>query len=93
MKNQCSNNQRWLVYLPFLGTIGYLLYLLFSKQYYTKRCLLSLAKSCLAVFILGIVLGLIGLLSHTISTVISLVFMGLFMNIIFFQSYTNVKNK
>ena len=93
MKNQCSNNQRWLVCLPFLGTIGYLFYLLFSKQYYTKRCLLSLAKACLAVFILGIVLGLIGLLSHTISAVISLVFMGLFMNIIFFKSYINVKNK
>lgn len=88
-----SIKQLILVFIPFISIIGYSIYLRFTKQYYTKECLLSLLKSCLAAFISGVVLMLIGLFSYTVTTIISLVIIGIIMNLVFFKSYNNVADK
>ena len=84
-----SSKQLALVFIPFIGTIGYLGYLFFTGRYYTKACLFSLLKACLAAFVFCAVLMLIGLLSYTVTAVISLVLMGIVMNFVFFKSYSN----
>ena len=84
-----SSKQLALVFIPFISTICYLVYLLFTKRYYTKECLLSLLKAFLATFVSGVVLMLIGLFSHTVTVIISLVIIGIIMNFVFFKSYNN----
>ena len=84
-----SSKQLALVFIPFIGTIGYLGYLFFAGRYYTKACLFSLLKACLAAFVSCAVLMLIGLFSYTVTAIVSIAIMGIIMNIIFFKSYTN----
>ena len=84
-----SSKQLALVLIPFISTICCLVYLLFTKRYYTKDCLLSLLKACLATFVSGVVLMFVGLFSYTVTAVISLVLMGIVMNFVFFKSYSN----
>ena len=43
----------------------------------------------MAAFVFCAVLMLIGLLSYTVTAVISLVLMGIVMNFVFFKSYSN----
>ena len=86
-----SAKQLILVFIPFISTIGYLMYLLFTKQYYTKDCLLSLLKACLLTFVSGVVLMLVGLFSYTVTAIISLVIIGVIMNFIFFKSYNSAE--
>ena len=86
-----SAKQLILVFIPFISTIGYLMYLLFTKQYYTKDCLLSLLKACLLTFVSGVVLMLVGLFSYTVTAIISLVIIGVIMNFIFIKSYNSAE--
>ena len=84
-----SSKQLALVLIPFVSTICCLVYFLFTKRYYTKKCLFSLLKACLATFVSGVVLMFVGLFSYTVTAVISLVLMGIVMNFVFFKSYSN----
>ena len=84
-----SSKQLALVLIPFISTIVYLVYLFFTKRYYTKECLSSLLKANLATFVSGVVLMFVGLFSYTVTAVISLVIIGIIMNFVFFKSYTN----
>ena len=84
-----SSKQLALVLIPFISTICCLVYFLFTKRYYTKKCLFSLLKACLATFVSGVVLMFVGLFSYTVTAVISLVLMGIVMNFVFFKSYSN----
>ena len=86
-----SSKQLALVFIPFISTICYLVYLLFTKRYYTKDCLLSLLKACLATFVSGVVLMFVGLFSYTVTAVISLVIIGVIMNFVFFKSYSSAE--
>ena len=86
-----STTQLALVFIPFISTICYLVYLLFTKRYYTKECLLSLLKACLLTFVSGVVLMLFGLFSYTVTAVISLVIIGVIMNFVFFKSYNSAE--
>ncbi len=88
-----SLKQLALVFIPFISTICYLLYLLFTKQYYTKECLFSLLKACFTTFVFGVVLGLIGLFSYPVTAIISFLIIGITMNFIFFKSYNNTTNR
>ena len=88
-----SLKQLALVLIPFISTIFYLLYLLFTKRYYTKKCLFSLLKACLAAFVSGVVLGLIGLFSYPVTAIISFLIIGITMNFVFFKSYNNTTNR
>ena len=88
-----SSKQLALVFIPFISTICYLVYLLFTKRYYTKECLFSVLKACLATFVSGVILMLIGLFSYTVTAIISSVIMGVIMNLVFFKSYNNVADK
>ena len=88
-----SSKQLALVFIPFISTICHLVYLLFIRRYYTKECLFSLLKACLATFVSGIVLMFIGLFSYTATAIISLVIMGIVMNLVFFKSYNNVDER
>lgn len=76
-----------LAFLPFVGTISFLVYLLFTEKYYTKKALISLLKACAATFITGCVLMIIGLFSYIATLIISVVLIGIIMNIVFFKSY------
>ena len=84
-----SSKQLALVLIPFISTICCLVYFLFTKRYYTKKCLFSLLKACLATFVSDVVLMFVGLFSYTVTAVISLVLMGIVMNFVFFKSYSN----
>ena len=86
-----SSKQLALVFIPFISTICYLVYLLFTKCYYTKDCLLSLLKACLLTFVSGVVLMLVGLFSYTVTAIISLVIIGVIMNFVFFKSYNSAE--
>ena len=88
-----SLKQLALILIPFISTIFYLLYLLFTKRYYTKKCLFSLLKACLAAFVSGVVLGLIGLFSYPVTAIISFLIIGITMNFVFFKSYNNTTNR
>ena len=88
-----SLKQLALVLIPFISTIFYLLYLLFTKRYYTKKCLFSLLKACLATFVSGVVLGLIGLFTYPVTAIISFLIIGITMNFVFFKSYNNTTNR
>ena len=79
-----------LIFIPFLSTICYLTYLLFTGRYYKKSCLLSLLKACLATFASGVALGIIGLFSYSATAIISFVVIGILMNFVFFRSYNNM---
>ena len=86
-KRKLSKKQIALVFIPYIGTIGYLIYLSFKKQYYTAQAIVSFLKSCLAFFASGVAFILIGLLSYRITAIISLALIGIFMNLVFFKSF------
>ena len=86
-----SSKQLALIFIPFISTICYLVYLLFTKRYYTKDCLLSLLRACLLTFVSGVVLMLVGLFSYTVTAIISLVIIGVIMNFVFFKSYNSAE--
>ena len=80
--------QHMLTFLPFVGTISFLAYLWFIEKYYTKKALISFLKACMATFITGCVLMIIGLFSYTVTLIISVVFIGIIMNIV--KRYLNI---
>ena len=89
--SKLSKKQLGLAFIPFVTTICYLVYFFCTKRYYTKECLLSLLKACLATFVSGIVLMLVGLFSYTVTAIISLVIIGVIMNFVFFKSYNSAE--
>lgn len=91
--NKLSSKQLVLIFIPFISTMCYLVYLLFKKSYYNKDCLFSLLKACLATFVSGAVLMLLGSFSHTVTAIISFAVIGIIMNLVFFRSYANKVNR
>ena len=89
-KRKLSQKQLALIFIPFISTLCYLGYLLFTKRFYAKNCLVSFLKAIMFSFATGIAFAIIGLLSYTVTLIISLVIMGIIFNLAFFKSYINM---
>lgn len=87
-----TKTQLALLFLPFLGTVVYLINLLLTKRYYSNPCVLSLLISSGITLAAGAVLGIIGLFAYTVTLIISLILMGIVMNFMFFKSYNKRKS-
>ena len=85
-KKRLTKEQLLLIFIPFLGAIAFLLHkAVFHKEY--SRCIIPELAAIGVVFILGLILGIIGLFSYIISLVISLAALGIVYNYIFFKLF------
>ena len=69
-KKSMTKEQLLLIFIPFLGSIAFWLHKAFHKEY--SRCIIPELAAIGVVFILGLILGIIGLFSYIISLIISL---------------------
>ena len=87
------SKKQWLFsIIPFLGSIIFIFAEVFAggKNYF--EMILCLIPAMLISFAASLAFGIIGLLSHRIILIISLIVIGIIWNIVFFYSF-NVKNK
>lgn len=88
MLKKLTKLQMRLFFIPFFGAIAFAfsIWLSDAKRYYTT-CILPSLAAALTVFLIGVVLGIIGILSYAVTLIISMVLMGIVYNYIFFRVY------
>ena len=89
-KRKLSSKQLVFIFIPFVSTVCYWVYLFFKGKYYTKNCLVSSVKAILSTFATGVALGIIGVFSYTATLIVSQCMMGIIFNLVFFKSYNNM---
>ena len=87
-----KNRQRLFSIFPFLGSIIFIFAEVFSDRKKYFEMILCLIPAMLISFAASLAFGIMGLLSHRITLIISLIVIGIIWNIVFFYSF-NIKNK
>ena len=87
------SKKQWLFsIIPFLGSIIFIFAEVFADRKNYFEMILSLIPAMLIAFATSLAFGIVGLLSHRITLIISLIIIGIIWNMVFFNSFNN-KNK
>ena len=86
-----TKEQLLLIFIPFLGATAFWLHKAFHNEY--SHCIIPELAAIGVVFILGLILGIIGLFSYIISLIISLAALGIVYNYIFFKLFNKLSSE